>query len=86
MKYLIIPTSRVPEVKFWEVRESGPFSLRYSVDNTKTFIKWVPGDNGSDTPHCVDEIIAGVGTYWGPYNKEDFTTIINGEEWVGIAT
>jgi len=78
MKYLIIPASRVPEVEFAQVREDGPAYLRYNNDNTKTFIKW----NTEENPDCVNDIIAGVGTYWGPYNKEDFMPILGSEEWV----
>ena len=75
MKYLIIPASRVPEVRFGQVRETGPAYLRYNNDNSKTFIKW-EGDN----PDCVNDIV-GVGTYWGPYEYDDFIEVLRTDEW-----
>lgn len=74
-KYLIIPSLRVPEIRFAQVLEDGPAYLRYSLDNSKTFIKW-DGEN----PDCVNDIMKS-GEYWGPYSREEFMDIINGEEW-----
>ena len=51
MKYLIIPASRVPEVEFMQVKETGPAYVRYNNDNSKTFIKW-----DGETPDCVTDI------------------------------
>ena len=75
MRYLIIPAARVPEVRFGQVKEDGPAYLRYNNDNTKTFIKWE-----GDDPSCVTDIV-GVGTYWGPYNRDDFMAILKTAEW-----
>lgn len=41
--YLIIPVSEVPKVDFSQVCESSPETLRKSVDETKTFVKWDEG-------------------------------------------
>jgi len=86
MRYLIIPSSMVIEINFGEVRESNPTTLRYNVDNTKTFIKWL----GEDNPECVNTIVGlatvGLGTYWGPYSREEFNTVMLTEEWVGVST
>jgi hypothetical protein len=78
MRYLIIPASRVPEVKFGQVREDGPAYLRYNNDNSKTFIKW----NTEEDPDCVNDIISAAGEYWGPYEREQFMSIMTTEEWV----
>lgn len=80
MRYLIIPASRVPEVKFAQVLEDGPAYLRYSNDNTKTFIKW----NTEENPDCVNDIISAGGEYWGPYTKEEFVPILASEDWLVI--
>ena len=38
--YLIIPVSEVSKVDFSQVCETSPETLRKSVDETKTFVKW----------------------------------------------
>ena len=38
--FVIINSSEVNTVNFDEVREAGPSSLRYSLDGTKTFVKY----------------------------------------------
>jgi hypothetical protein len=79
MRYLIIPASRVPEVRFGQVKETGPAYVRYNNDNSKTFIKWE-----GDTPDCVTDI-TGSGTFWGPYERDEFMDILKTEEWVDIS-
>ena len=76
MRYLIIPASRVPEVRFGQVKETGPAYVRYNNDNSRTFIKWE-----GDTPDCVTDI-TGSGTFWGPYERDEFMDILKTEEWV----
>lgn len=39
-RWLVIPTSEVSNINFNQVLESSTDSLRYSVDGTKTFIKY----------------------------------------------
>jgi hypothetical protein len=39
-RWLIIPATLVESVNFNEVHETSPETLRYSVDGTKTFIKY----------------------------------------------
>jgi hypothetical protein len=39
-RWLVIPASEVETVDFNQVLESGPDSLRYSVDETQTFVKY----------------------------------------------
>lgn len=79
--YLIIPSSRVPEIEFGQVLEDGPAYLRYSLDNSKTFIKWI-----GETPDCVNNIISVGGEYWGPYNHEEIIEILYTEEWTKSRT
>ena len=79
MRYLIIPASRVPKVRFGQVKETGPAYVRYNNDNSKTFIKWE-----GDTPDCVTDI-TGSGTFWGPYERDEFMDILKTEEWVDIS-
>ena len=39
-KYLIIPSSIVDNINFSQVHETSKDTLRYSVDGTKTFVKY----------------------------------------------
>ena len=39
-QYLIIPTSELPNVDFSVVMETSADTVRKSVDQTKTFVKW----------------------------------------------
>lgn len=39
-KYLIIPSSIVDDINFSEVHETSKDTLRYSVDGSKTFVKY----------------------------------------------
>jgi hypothetical protein len=39
-RWLVIPAEEVPNINFGQVIEAGPDSLRYSLDGTKTFVKY----------------------------------------------
>jgi hypothetical protein len=39
-RWLVIPADMVESIDFAQVRESGINSLRYSIDGTKTFVKY----------------------------------------------
>ena len=39
-RWLVIPAEVVPNINFGQVIEAGPDSLRYSLDGTKTFVKY----------------------------------------------
>ena len=71
-KYLIIPTSELPKVDFSQVCETSAETVRKSVDETKTFIKW-----DSDEPSFVSNL---TGTE-GPYTKEEILTILATDAW-----
>ena len=71
-KYLIIPTSELPKVDFSQICETSAETVRKSVDETKTFIKW-----DSDEPSFVSNL---AGTE-GPYTKEEIRTILATDAW-----
>ncbi len=63
-KYVIIPTSEINNVNFTEVLETAPGTCRYSVDGTKTFVKYegdmplsVQGITGKSIEYSHDEIL-----------------------------
>lgn len=63
-KYVIIPTSEINNVNFAEVLETAPGTCRYSIDGTKTFVKYegtmplsVQGVTGKSIEYSHDEIL-----------------------------
>ena len=71
-KYLIIPTSELSKVDFSKVCESTANTVRKSIDETKTFIKW-----DGDEPSFISNL---TGTE-GPYTKEEILTILATDAW-----
>lgn len=73
-RWLVIPTSEVENVDFNQIHENSPETLRYSVDGTKTFIKYeinVVEENTTSTfinPETQEEVttIVPAGTYGRP--------------------
>jgi hypothetical protein len=71
-RYLIIPTSELSKVDFSQVCETSADTVRKSVDETKTFIKW-----DSSEPSFVSSI---TGTE-GPYTQQEILTILATDAW-----
>ena len=71
-KYLIIPTSELSKVDFSQVCETSTDTIRKSVDETKTFIKW-----DGDEPAFVSNL---TGTE-GLHTKEEIRTILATDVW-----
>ena len=81
-RWLVIPAAEVANVDFNQVLESSPDSLRYSIDQSKTFIKYdvtVIEETYTQTftdPETMEEITTTVeaGTYGRPsIYSEDYT-------------
>jgi hypothetical protein len=70
--YLIIPTTEVSKVDFSLVCETSAETLRKSVDETKTFIKW----DGEELEFIFDIVGAE-----GPYTHTEILEILSGTEW-----
>ena len=70
--YLIIPTSELSKVDFSQVCETSAETVRKSIDETKTFIKW-----NSDEPSFVSNLTETE----GPYTKEEILTILATDAW-----
>ena len=67
-KYVIIESSEVGSVDFSEVMETSANTLRYSVDETKTLVKFV-----GDTPSFLEGETE--------YNHSEILNILSGPEW-----
>lgn len=70
--YLIIPITEVSKVDFSLVCETSADTLRKSVDETKTFVKW-----DGEAPAFVTNIVGAE----GPYTHEEILEILNTPEW-----
>ena len=67
-KYVIIESSEVSSVNFSEVMETSADTLRYSLDDSKTFVKF----EGA-TPSFLEEK--------PEYNHSEILNILSGSEW-----
>ena len=67
-KYIIIDASEVSSIDFTQVNETSENSLRYSLDESKTFVKF----DGSVPSFLVDKTI---------YNHNEIIDILNGIDW-----
>jgi hypothetical protein len=71
-RYLIIPVSQLSKVDFNQVGETSAETVRKSVDQTKTFVKY----EGQD-PTFVSQLT----NTEGPYTHEQILNILATEEW-----
>jgi len=71
--FMIFNVSELGSVNFNEVLETSPYTVRKSVDETKTFVKW----KGETIPTSVDLLT----TKEGPYHYEDMLKILSSREW-----
>lgn len=71
-EFMIFNVSELDQIDFSQVLETSPDTVRKSVDQTKTFVKW----NG-EIPDCVLDLL----TKEGPYSYEEMLEIMNTEEW-----
>lgn len=68
--YVIIDSSEVSSVNFNEVLERSADTLRFSLDGTKTFVKF-----DGDTPSFLEGKTQ--------YTHSEILAILAGEEWTG---
>ena len=67
-KYVIINASEVGSVDFSQVNETSANTLRYSVDDSQTFVKF-----DGDTPSFLDGRTT--------YTYSQILTVLAGEDW-----
>ena len=67
-KYVIINASEVGSVDFSQVNETSANTLRYSLDNSQTFVKF-----DGDTPSFLDGKTS--------YTHSQILTVLAGEDW-----
>ena len=69
---MIFNVSELSNINFNEVLETSEETVRKSVDETKTFVKW-----DGDMPECVSTLT----TKEGPYTYEEILQILSTPEW-----
>lgn len=72
-KFMIFGVSELASIDFTQVLESSIDTVRKSVDETKTFVKW----DVEITPACVENLL----TKEGPYTYDEMIIILSGDFW-----
>jgi hypothetical protein len=72
-EFMIFNVSELDTINFNEVLETSIDTVRKSVDETKTFVKW----DGLTIPSSVDSLT----TKEGPYTYEEILAILATPEW-----
>ncbi len=70
---MIFNVSELGLVDFTQVLETSQDTVRKSIDETKTFLKW----EGDVVPSSINSLT----TKEGPYNYSEIRTILSGVEW-----
>jgi len=70
---MIFNVSELPQIDFTQVLETSIDTVRKSVDETKTFVKW----DGTIIPSSVDSLT----TKEGPYTYNEILDILATPEW-----
>ena len=69
---MIFNVSELDKIDFTQVHETSQDTVRKSVDETKTFVKW-----DGEIPSSVDTLT----TKEGPYTYDEMLDILTTEEW-----
>ena len=72
-EFMIFNVSELPQIDFTQVLETSADTVRKSVDETKTFVKW----DGTTIPSSVDLLT----TKEGPYTYSEIIAILATPEW-----
>jgi hypothetical protein len=72
-EFMIFNVSELPQIDFTQVLETSIDTVRKSVDETKTFVKW----DETTIPSSVDSLT----TKEGPYTYNEMLTILATPEW-----
>lgn len=72
-EYIIFPVSELGKIDFNQVLETSIDTVRKSVDQSKTFVKW----NGDQAPSCISLL----NNTEGPYTHQEILQILATPEW-----
>jgi len=71
-EFMIFNVSELNKIDFTKVLETSEETVRKSVDETKTFVKW-----DGETPECISTLT----TKDGPYTYDEILVILSTPEW-----
>jgi len=71
--FMIFSVTELNQIDFTQVCETSIDTVRKSVDESKTFVKW----DGETIPTSVENLT----TKEGPYTYEEILVILSTEEW-----
>lgn len=71
-QFIIFNVNEISLIDFYKVQETSEETLRKSIDNTKTFVKW-----DGETP----EFVSSLTTKEGPYTYSEILNILSTPEW-----
>ncbi len=72
-QFMIFSVTELNQIDFTQVCETSIDTVRKSVDETKTFVKW----DGEGIPTSVENLT----TKEGPYTYEEILVILSTSEW-----
>ncbi len=75
-KFVIFDVSELNKINFDEVLEESPSTLRYSLDGTKTFIKWEDNE-----PSFLTNLLTKSRTY----TLQEISEILLTSEWFDVS-
>ena len=73
-KFMIFNVSELELIDFTQVCETSIDTVRKSVDETKTFVKW----DSIEIPSSVETLT----TKEGPFSYDEILIILSGPEWI----
>lgn len=76
LEYIIFNVNELPKVDFSAVCENSQYTIRKSIDGTKTFIKW----ESEHTPWFLSLLE----TKEGPYTLDQISNILLTPEWTHL--
>jgi len=71
-EFMIFNVSELQDINFTEVLETSIYTVRKSINEQKTFVKW-----DGTIPECVTNLA----TKEGPYTYDEIILILNTPEW-----
>ena len=71
-EYIVYDVLEINRIDFRTVLETSRDTITYSVDETKSFVKWE-----GDVPQCVEDLKSKA----GPYTHAEMIKILNSAEW-----
>lgn len=71
-QFMIFNVTELNAIDFSQVEDTSKTTVRRSIDETKTFVKW-----DGNVPDCVNNL----STKIGPYTYNEILTILNSPEW-----